>query len=410
MVNSTYGTSFITRPTLAIKERVWKSRPLNMPLKIFKTLSLRLLDQPIVHWDEGEIIKYTTLGKKFVLGMDDKVAQNEFLFINTSYDLQLIDRFDEYGFPNGNQVITDRTKLATLFQKFNEADAHKYLFVDIFFKDPSPYDEELRKAIEKTPRMLASNHMTEEGDVVDTILFDIKFGISDYAASAGFTKFKFFNDQGLRSTPLALYEEIHNKKMEKGKYFMRDSNHTFFNTAVIDMKIRPYYLFEAAEHYPYANIGDMLYLDSASFRELVENKLVVIGDFKEHDMHETVFGDTPGPLILANAYLNLRAKDNVITWPFVLFVFLGYYLISWIMFTPKDFLISRVSTYSSNALLVQSLSFMSLVFVIFLHSLLGYIIFNIQLSFLFIAIYAKVGDWVFEKVGEDLTAEEIHGS
>jgi len=40
---------------------------------------------------------------------------DQFAFINTAYDLQLINKTGQYGFPVGNQAITDREKLARLF-------------------------------------------------------------------------------------------------------------------------------------------------------------------------------------------------------------------------------------------------------------------------------------------------------
>ena len=61
----------------------------------------------------------------------------EYALINVSYDLSLIDRYDEFGFPVGNQVITDREKLQNLFQIINSSSGKpNYILCDIEFLEP----------------------------------------------------------------------------------------------------------------------------------------------------------------------------------------------------------------------------------------------------------------------------------
>ncbi len=104
-----------------------------------------LLDQNFIYGDESFLIRWSTILKKVVLGIDNKPPKSDFLFINTCYDNMLIDKLDEDGFPVGNQVITDRDKLTELFAKLNKnPDSYKYILCDIFFENESPSDDDLR--------------------------------------------------------------------------------------------------------------------------------------------------------------------------------------------------------------------------------------------------------------------------
>ncbi len=70
--------------------------------------------------------------------------------INVSYDLELIDKFDDFGFPVGNQVITDRLKLFEFFKILNDHDAApKQIICDIFFQDETPADSLLERELKK---------------------------------------------------------------------------------------------------------------------------------------------------------------------------------------------------------------------------------------------------------------------
>ena len=79
--------------------------------------TLWLLQQNYTYGDERFVIRWSSIIKKIVFKIDDKPPRNDLLFINTSYDNMLIDRLDDDGFQIGNQVITDREKLAREMRK-----------------------------------------------------------------------------------------------------------------------------------------------------------------------------------------------------------------------------------------------------------------------------------------------------
>ena len=57
---------------------------------------------------------------------------------------------------------------------------------------------------------------------------------------------------------------------------------------------------------------------------LVKDKIVVIGDFTEDDIHDTYLGKIAGPVINVNALEALRNNEQEIPWTLILFLFAIY--------------------------------------------------------------------------------------
>ena len=72
-------------------------------------------------------------------------------------------------------------------------------------------------------------------------------------------------------------------------------------------------------------------------RTFIENRIIVIGDFQsDADMHTTVFGEMPGPLLLLNTYLALKFGDNIIPNALFPILFITFFLLSLIVFQPES--------------------------------------------------------------------------
>lgn len=82
----------------------------------------------------------------------------------------------------------------------------------------------------------------------------------------------------------------------------------------------------------YYNMGsDLLDID-VDAGVLAKDKLVVIGDFEENDMHDTYLGKIAGPIINLNAYYALVNDDLSIPWWEIVFLILFYAVISYFIF------------------------------------------------------------------------------
>ncbi|NJO03491.1 MAG: hypothetical protein HC880_19035 [Bacteroidia bacterium] len=209
-------------------------------------------------------------------------------------------------------------------------------------------------------------------------------------------KFKIFYNDSLKTTPLLMYEKMYGKKFRKGEWFYHLGQRPVLNSFILNYRIRNYdytqdvypsvYLGEWIDLVYQVNpFGekDLLALleaqDPASdtaqtaegdepgqlsedesllladipadtpenpytpdridrsvarshVYELTKDKIIFVGDFEDRDMHETIYGDTPGPIILLDAFLALEAGDNAIRPALVAFLYFFFVLISYISF------------------------------------------------------------------------------
>lgn len=323
-------------------EAIKKQKP-DYSLSVFSAfimviLTFFLLESNRTYGDDTFIIKYSSIFKKLILGIDDKPGQNELLFVNVSYDPMLIEKLDADSIPVGQQVITDREKLTRFFKVINQKpDNYKYIFCDIFFKDGSEYDEDLNSEIVKAKNLVIPYHGSGEGKY-QLPLFDVNRGFADYDYIEGsFLKFRLLQDDTTQSVPLILFDKINNGKFEKKGWFYFSNNKLCFNNIILDQKVRKFDIIEgmSPNPYPFVHLGEFVSLSDSMINETVKNKIVLVGDFHERDMHNTVFGKTPGTIIVLNAYLTLLAEDNVIPFLFFPYLFICYFYLSFRVFNTN---------------------------------------------------------------------------
>ena len=328
-------------------------------------LTFVLLSYPYVFFDEFPLIRYSSAFKNLILKWEKPPNPDKFAFFDIAYDKALIEKTEEIisdgdtlSVPIGHQPITDRKKLATLFEALSRNPNYKFLVCDIEFKDRTEYDSAMVAAIKKLPRMGISYHRDDKDKPVhpDVPIPKNKLSLSDLEkTSQKAVKFKLFHNDSLKSTPLVMYEGVHPKeKFRKGTFFYWLGNRPILNSFIIDYRIRPFGFGASAQEndttlkkkaakiasYSKNNLeefltfkvqtdddGKITEIDS-SFFEFTRDRIVFIGDFtldNGNDIHETIYGDTQGPLILLNAYLALENKDNQVTVGFILYLFFTYF-------------------------------------------------------------------------------------
>ncbi len=356
-------------------------------------ISLWLVNQHIVYGDERILFQVTAGLKKVILGIEKKPDPKDYIFINNSYDNILIDRLDEEGFPVGNQPITDRRKLALLFDRLNKRpDSYKYIVCDIFFKDSSQYDSIFISKITRTKNIIIPFHLTDSGSV-DLPFLNINQGLADYKAIRYvFMKYALTSNDTLKSLPLKMYEDITGKKfINKGMLSYIDGKPSF-NTIIIDFKLRYYELLDrnSDRMYNIVNLGELLRMNDSVFYRAVNNKIILIGDFYERDIHQTLFGKMSGTLILLNVYFTLINGENFISIGLFLLLFIGFFLISLELFSDKSLGERKiVAKYSQKKFGKFVLRILSYVIYLAVLSILTYLIFNIHLNILILAVYLK---------------------
>lgn len=453
-------------------------------------LTFFLLSIPYVLPDEYVLVRYSSVTKNLILGLEEKPDTNRFLFVNVAWDKVLADKPDpalpEYII--GNQPITDRAKLTGLLRLLKRNPNHKFIVFDIFFKGKTPDDSAMVALINELPNVLVSYHRDAE-DKPELPDLDIKpLGLSDIEKiDDKCLKFKIYFNDSLKTTPLLIYENIHKKPFHEGSWFYYLGNKPVLNSFILDYRIRNYdytqgryskvylgeWINQAYRIYPELNLDDFdfddlefeeepagvdentdessneLNVEEASFvqvpeeefpledqdmlisedsledagfgleNEFVENlfneydlkfldqeyaenyiygltkdRIIFVGDFEDRDMHETIYGDTPGPIILLDAFLALEEGDNVITVQFVIFLIFFFALISYITFNYRTIhgpLLQRL-THRNQATFFESLT----VFLVYFASVsvLSFFLFNIHIGVLVLAFYMYVVDKV----------------
>lgn len=362
------------------------------------------MNTTFMYEDEYLLIRLTSVIKRIALGIEEKPDKSRFLFVGVSWDKALTDKVDESGLPVGNQAITDREKLARFLNVLNQKpDNHRFLVIDIFFKDSSPADSALQSEFYRTKNYLVSYHKNED-ESPDFPIFTCETGLSDYESSeegllgisaGGFAKYKMLQGDSLQTLPLLMYRQLYKASFEKGSVVHFINNKPVFPSFVIDHRIRNYDLFEAADSLQYdkAYLGELLYLPNEAIWELTKDRIVIVGDFEDRDIHHTIYGSMPGPLILVNAFLALESGDAFVHWGFVLLLFIGFCLVSYRCFYNRDFVLGYLLGRFSKAFNIKrsiSAGFLNYFMYFLLISIISYFLFDIHLSVLFLSIYLEI--------------------
>ncbi len=357
--------------------------------------SIYLLNLPYIYEDELRLIQITSAIKKFIISKEEKPDRNRFLFVNVCWEKQLIDKLDDEGFPMGNQTITNRKTLTRFFSKINQKPLnHKYLICDISFIDPSENDKELQAEFDKMQNYTVSYHK-DENDVLQNPIFNVSKSISDYTTFNvdKFIKFKLVQSDSLITTPLKLYQEIYDKKIEQG-FFYKLNNKYILNSFIVDFRIWSYDLSDQSSYkYDYINIGDFQFLPDSAFHKLLKDRIIVIGDFELNDIHQTIYGDMSGPLILLNTFLAVEKGENRLSAYYLLFIFLSFILINYYVFDINIRFKAQFSHFIAKSPIYNEMLRFFLYLVYFtIVSSISFFIFNIHLTILLFSGYMSFLD------------------
>jgi len=342
------------------------------------------------------------------LGNREIPESEEFALINISYDKVLIDKYDEFGFPVGNQPITDRKKLAELLHTINGAEVKPaYVFLDLFFDETTQYDSVLNSEMSRIVDLIVSVHLDDNRNLRTLVFKDVKIGLSDNVIGnifEGLYKFQLYFNDSLKLTPLIISENLHGYEATKFGPFVKTIygytlNHFIMNYRILQKDIEN----QEAGFNP-INLGELLMLPPEDIAQFLQGKIVIVGDFFENDMHETLFEITSGPVILLNVLLSIDNHDTIVNFFFLAIITLVYFGISFIAIYPEDLLENYIRKKYGKIKWVGNLtSFMSYLIILMLVSIISYFLFNIHINVFFLSIYLfiieKISNKIFNRFG-----------
>lgn len=265
------------------------------------------------------LLKKIFIVENLILPQKAKVSQN-FVFINVSKDLKLIEDPKEYG----SIAITDRNKLANFFKILSDNNnKHQFILCDIFFEYPAAEDSFLTQQISRCKNVLFPYHLTR--GAIQKPAIKVPSALADYETYNGkFSKFRIVYKDSLKTIPLVLYEKLY-----------KPFNLTYKNLHAFSPRyyIRPVDLLNS-KSYPYFNLGELLTIasiDKSFYNDYIKNKFIVIGNF-ETDVHITPIGKVFGSLILINTYLSIKNGRTELSWGWFFFMILSLSITSYLLF------------------------------------------------------------------------------
>jgi len=365
-------------------------------------LSYSWLSLPYTFGDESFLIKWSSLIKKSLLGIDRKPAADEFLFIDISGLRTTVATENEFGehSPYYQEVITNRLHLAELLDMTQHYGADsRIVLLDVLLADRTPHDSILQCSVDALRQNLLSVSHLQGGEQLIRPVLDIPHALSTYRASQGiFLKYPLLLGDTLKTVPLVMAERLDDLDFRQQGGVHRLDGRLSFPSPIIDFKIRPSDFRTGQDTvqsvYTVYPAGFLLestaYMDSSSLAAYFRDKIVVIGDFT-YDLHDTPFGKMAGPIIICNAYLTLARGDNIISPLWVCFMVLGFSLVSYRIFIGQrvqyPIWTQRLFRSPLGRAILDSLDDF---FILTAITLLSFFLFDIHVNILILLIYLQV--------------------
>lgn len=360
---------------------------------IMIVLTLYLMKLPWLAGDEKFLIWSTSVVK---FNSRKLPSTEDYALINTSYDLELIDRYDEFGFPVGNQAITDRFKLAQLLQIINAGESKPdYIICDIHFVDSTDFDQDLHAELAAAENIILSSHLNFDGSLQPQLFTDINRGISDYVIGSvfdGVYKYQLIYTDTSKLLPLKVYENLEGIESRKWGPFVKIGDRWTLNNFIMNYRLQQKDISDLEAGFNPINMGELLFLEEQDIQDFVSGKVVVIGDFFEQDMHETIFEISAGPLILLNALITIQDGETQIGFFFFLLMILFYGFLSYMAFTDNDVIEKKINKWTTSKIARYLAGLTSYFIILILLSIVTFFLFNVHINVFFVAVAFYIVD------------------
>ncbi|MEM6397846.1 MAG: hypothetical protein AAF741_15965 [Bacteroidota bacterium] len=363
------------------------------------------LSMPRTFGDEAFLIKWTSLVKKTVLGLDEKPAPEDFLYIDVSRSKRLVEEIDPlFEFYTGfnHTAITDREQIADLLGAIaTYGDSIPLVIMDVNFRDTSVHDSFLRAALDSFPFPIAlASTLSAEKDTIAPV-FNKPSGVAMYmSVDNTFMKYPLYYEKQYPSLPLVGYQLSQKLPTNSSGWWVRLNDKLSLSNPIIDFKIRPFDL-SGTGRYHIHEMGSLLFQftfwEESDIELLFSGKTIIIGDFY-NDTHDTVFGQMPGPVIVHNAYLSLVENETLVQTEWIVFLILLFFWLSWRIYNEerlgsRSWLWQRSQT-ALGKLVADSIDD---TFFLILGTIISYLFFNIHINILVLLIYLKIMAYLLRK-------------
>jgi hypothetical protein len=347
---------------------------------------------PYSYDNESKIMSWTSIFKNILLGMEEKPSKDSLLFINISYDKMLVPRYDSEGFESGKLAITDRVSLTRFLEMTGKNPNYKFIILDLFMEDSTSHDSLLQVQIRKNPNLIMPYHF-DGGDIKLESHMKGWTGLSDYYSDFGiFLKYSYLQKDTCPTIPLLLYQKFHKQNIEKvGPFYFSQGNFAL-NSLALDFPVRTYDIFrDDTTGYNSVHLCDLVNLPPDFINQMTKNKVIVIGDFLDKDIHSTIYGNTAGPLIHLDAYVALVNGSHLLSWYLLGFLFINYAIISIFLFSDKVIItnkwLDKLKSGRFGATIGIIFDILKYTFLLYIINTFNYLLFGVHLNVLLLGLY-----------------------
>ena len=293
--------------------------------------------------DSGFWLKMVSTFKTAIAEPD--TLPSDLLLINTCYDHTFIPVYSQTDKRTiiGQRSITDRRKLLTLLQALAHENNYRYVVCDIRFDNPQTNrtDSALFDLLSRMPRCCVpfSSSMESFPSKLSTVAATSEY--STNILNSDFLKYQYLSDSG-ESIALRMAGETDSINITRWGCLYRIGWKLCINSHIVDIETNVSNEISPNFTKNILHLGsDMLPIIEAGVENMFKDKIVMIGDCFEEDMHNTVSGKVSGLMIIYNAYKALVAKRNIPGLWVWFFIFTVYYLLTLATlyhFEPHDLL------------------------------------------------------------------------
>ncbi len=280
---------------------------------------------------EEQLIKHLYFIKDNLNLIKNEVPES-LLAVNVAYDKQLIEWSDEYGIPVGNLAITNRQELLEFLLQAKAVNNYGYIMLDVSFEQgiETLVDSSLFDTISRMERIVIPYH--EGVTVADSILMP-KVAYADYLTSVNegnFVKYQYINNDK-PSMAWKMYSDYTNCLYSHcGPFSFCDGrlcHRCLFLNFSVNQEEGAY---TSNGKKCFYNLGADLLNDSGNidYASLFKDKIIIIGDLTENDIHETYVGAMCGAYINYNAFLALMNGKQYVNFGDMAILFVVYFLIT----------------------------------------------------------------------------------
>ena len=287
--------------------------------------------------DETHALKHAlqwTNQSQEISDCDDCKWKDSIFLINGCYDIDTVPHyFGDELIPDGYYAITSRKDIYYTLRTLKQC-KYKYILLDVALtRLPDGYNDYTDSIIAILSEMdnIVVAKSRNDYQWADKALMDSVGRYVDYKINpeeSGFVKFNI-----MESAALKMYEDITKRKIRKWLFLYTDRYALCRTTIIPSYFLTQDSLFcnsrDWGEQKLYADLSDVAQYGASVYD--FDNKIIVIGDFLENDIHQTIAGDMSGALILLNIFLNLEHRYHIVHWWAVIALLVFYFLFSFLI-------------------------------------------------------------------------------